>query len=177
MPNRILTGKRVYLRKVLASDVNENYLRWMTDPETTQYLESRFYKHTIKSLRQYVLARQKDKGSIFLAIVLKKDNRHIGNIKLGPIDKNHKIADIGILIGEKDCWGKGYAKEAIGLIIRYAFNMLGLHKLTAGCYAPNKGSFKAFRAQGFIQEGLRKSHCYYRGRYVDDILLGLIRRR
>ena len=160
-----LQGKRIYLRTVSPDDVNERYLRWMTDPTTNRFLESRFAKHSLESLREYVVDRVDDTSNAFFAIVLKDGDRHIGNIKLGPIDAHHRLADIGILIGEKDCWGKGYASEAIGLVVRHAFDTLNLHKVTAGCYAPNTGAIQAFKKVGFLQEGLRKSHCFYEGEY------------
>ena len=171
----ILEGKRIYLREIRLDDVNETYCRWMNDPSVNKYLESRFYSHSFKTLNDYVRSTLGDKENAFFAIMLNENNRHIGNIKLGPINTFHRFADIGILIGEKDCWGKGYATEAIRLIVEYAFDKLNLHKVTAGCYASNKRSIKAFKKAGFVQEGIRKKHCYCDGKYVDDILLGLIR--
>jgi ribosomal-protein-alanine N-acetyltransferase len=173
--NEVLTGERIYLRRVRPDDVNETYCRWMNDPEVNKYLESRFSPHTMASLREYVAGKQGDEKNAFFAIILKQGPRHIGNIKLGPIDTIHRLADIGLMIGEKDCWGQGYASEAIRLVVGYAFGRLNLHKLTAGCYAPNQGSLKAFLKVGFLQEGLRRSHCLCDGKYVDDIQLGLIR--
>ena len=101
-------------------------------------------------------------------------DKHIGNIKLGPINWIYRIADIGVLIGEKDCWGEGYATEAIALIKEYAFNVLGLHKLTAGSIGLNEGSVKAFQKNNFKIEGVRKKHAFINGSYVDAILLGLV---
>lgn len=169
-----MQGKQIYLRKVIPDDVNEAYCRWMNDHATNRFLESRFYPHSIETLREYIVNKQSDNLNAFFAIVLNDGGRHIGNIKLGPVDSHHRLADIGILIGEKDCWGKGYALEAINLIVDYAFYTLNLHKVTAGCYAPNKGAIRAFEKAGFVHEGVRKSHCLFEGEYVDDILLGLV---
>ncbi len=172
-----LEGERIYFREVRLDDVNENYYRWMNDSSVNDYLESRFYPHSLKTLEDYVLSKLGDEQNVFFAIVLKGDNRHIGNIKLGPINAIHRFADIGIIIGETDCWGKGYGTEAILLMVDYAFNKLNLHKLTAGCYVNNKGSIKAFKKAGFLQEGIRKSQYYCKGKYVDDVLLGIVNRR
>ena len=54
----------------------------------------------------------------------------------------HRFADIGIIIGDDAYWGRGFASEAIKLVISYAFDRLKLHKLTAGCYATNAGATK-----------------------------------
>jgi len=171
---RFLESERIYLREVKPSDVNEDYYRWMNDPSVTGYLESRFFPNSVEGLRCYVSAKLGDHDNVFLAIILKDQDRHIGNIKLGPINWIHRFADIGIMIGAKDCWGKGYATEAICLIADYAFRVLNLHKLTAGCYDANQRSAKAFQKAGFVIEGVRKQHFYHDGMYVDDILLALL---
>lgn len=170
-----IEGKRIYLREVRPSDVNERYYRWLNDPEVTRFLESRYFPNSVEQIRDFVAGKLGDRDNVFLAVVLKEEDRHIGNIKLGPIQWIHRLADIGLLIGEKDCWGQGYATEAIQLFSDYAFNVLNLHKVTAGCYAPNEGSARAFRKAGFAVEGIRKDQFYSNGAYVDEILLGLIR--
>ncbi len=170
-----LEGEWIYLREVRLADVNENYYRWMNDPDITRCLESRFCPNSLEGLREYVSSKQGDRDNLFLAIVLKEGDRHIGNIKLGPINWIHRFADVGILIGEKDCWGKGYATEAIRLVVDHAFRALNLHKLTAGCYDVNQGSANAFQNAGFVVEGIRKAHFCCGGKYVDGILLGRVR--
>jgi [ribosomal protein S5]-alanine N-acetyltransferase len=167
-----ITGKNIYLREVRLTDVNEAYYRWMNDCEVTQYLESRFYPNSFDSLKRYVEDKLNDRDNVFLAIILKKSNRHIGNIKLGPINWIHRYADVALMIGEKDCRGKGYGTEAIRLITAYAFDKLDLHKLTAGCYEANKGSAESFQKAGFAIEGICKSQYYCIDKYVDSIRLG-----
>jgi RimJ/RimL family protein N-acetyltransferase len=170
-----IEAERIYLRGVRLADVNDRYYQWMNDPDVTRYLETRFYPNSLESLRQYVSEKLGDRNSVFLAIVLKEDDRHIGNIKLGPIDWVHRVADIGLLIGEKACWGKGYATEAIDALCGYAFNVLNLHKVTAGAYDRNVGSVRAFLRTGFQEEGVRKAHYHLDGLYVNGILLGRVR--
>lgn len=167
-----LAGDRLYLREVRPADANETYYRWMNDPEVTRYLESRFYPNPVEGLREYVAARLGDRNNVFLAIVLKQGHRHIGNIKLGPIDWIHRTGDVGIVVGEKDCWGHGLATEAIRVLAHYASTTLGLRKLTASCYGDNQGSARAFLKAGFEQEGLRRGQFLSGGKPVDSILLG-----
>jgi RimJ/RimL family protein N-acetyltransferase len=166
-------GERIYLREVRVSDVNESYYRWMNNPEITRYLESRFRPNSLDSLREYVQQKLHDSNSLFLAIVLIDGDRHIGNIKLGDINWVHRFGDVGLLIGEKECWGKGYATEAIGLVTRFAFTVLNLHRLTAGCYASNPGSAGAFLRNGWQEEGRRRNQYFGDGKYEDGILLGI----
>ena len=169
-----IAGERIYLREVRPSDVNENYYRWMNDPEVNKYLESRYYPNALENLAEYVQDRLRDKSSTFLAIVLKENHRHVGNIKVGPINWIHRLGDVGVLVGEKDMWGKAYGSEAISLIASYAFNTLNLHKLTAACCDSNIGSAKSFQKAGFTIEGVQRNHAFCGGRYEDVLLLGLV---
>lgn len=174
--NPFINGNRIYLREVRLSDVNERYYQWMNDPEVIKYMESRFYPNSVEEISEFVRSKTRDKDNAFMAIMLKEDDRHIGNIKLGPINTIHRYADVALIIGEKDCWGKGYATEAICLIVDYAFNRLNLHKLTAGCYEANQGSAKCFQKAGFTIEGCRRNQYFCDGIFVDAILLGMLRK-
>jgi len=168
-----IEGERVYLREVRISDVNENYYKWMNDSEVYQYLETRYTPRSIENIIKYVESMDGKSDEIFLAICLKENNKHIGNIKLGPINWIHKFGDISLLIGEKDYWGKGIAYEAIKILTEFSFNTLNMHKLKAGCYADNIGSAKAFEKVGFEREGIFKKQWMVNGKYQDEIILSL----
>jgi RimJ/RimL family protein N-acetyltransferase len=84
--------------------------------------------------------------------------KHIGNIKLGPINIHHNYAEIGLMIGDKDSWGKGFASKSISMITQFGFNQLELEKLNAGCYENNIGSKKSFENAGYQVEGFLRSH-------------------
>ena len=167
-------NSRIYLKELALENITNLYLSWMNDPEVTNFLESRFQKHTIETLGDYVDQFLNDKNNILLGIFLFQDNQHIGNIKLGPINPFHYSSEVGILIGNKECWGKGYASEAIEMLVNHAFSKLGLHKLTAGCYSNNPGSEKAFLKAGFTREGTRKQQYCSDGTFVDHIMMGII---
>ena len=167
-----IEGEHIFLREVRREDVNENYYQWMNDNEITRYTESRFYPYSTEQLQIYVSSLDGKRESVFLAIIEKTSVQHIGNIKLGNIDWIHRRADIGVIIGDKNCWGQGYAGEAIALLSEYAFRKLNLHKVWAGCYANNIGSIRAFKKAGFTEEGVQRRHYYYDGQYIDLVLLG-----
>lgn len=167
-----IAGNAIYLRKLCPQDANRDYCGWLNDPQVNRYLESRYQRWTVKKIREYVKDINSSKSNLFLAIIRKDCGRHIGNIKLGPVDLRHKHCDIGIIIGDKPSWGRGFATEAIKLARDYAFKTLKLQKLTAGIYGQNIGSLKAFKKAGFSVEGVQKRQYFYEGRYVDCILLG-----
>ena len=152
----------------------ERYLRWLRDPKVTRFLENRFFPTDMPSLRAYVHEKNSSSSALLFGIHVLWRGGWIGNIKLEPIDYMHRRGEIGIMIGSVEHWGKGYATEAIGALTRYAFRDLGLSRLTAGCYAQNVGSRKAFEKNGFQQEGLYRQHIWCDGRFHDEVLLGLL---
>ena len=170
----MLESERLLLRPVELTDVNDTYRSWMNDPVVMQYTESRFQTHSLEQIRQYVLSVQADESSCFFAIVEKKTGKHIGNIKIGHIHPVHRHADVGIILGDKTCWGKGYAAESLRLVAGSARQSLQLHKLMAGIYANNIGSIQAFLKAGFAQEGRFVSHWFCDGEYVDGLQMGLL---
>jgi len=167
----------IFLRPVKLSDISMEYVKWMNSKQVNQFLESRFSKHTLTDLKNYQRKISKDPNTFFMGIFKKEKQNHIGNIKLGPIDWNHKIADIGIMIGDKNSWGKGYATDAIKLITNFGFKKLKLHKLTAGAYENNLGSIKAFLKAGFHEEARRRKHFFFKGKFLDGILLAKINQK
>lgn len=153
----------------------DRYLSWMHDPEVTRYLESRFAPPSgLSDLVAFIDACSASPTDLLLGMFLSDTQEHIGNIKLGPINPHHRTAEIGLLIGERSCWGKGHAARAISLVTDHAFSALGLIKVTAGCYAANIGSTVAFQRAGFIIEGRRLLQWECDGDRQDGVLLGKV---
>jgi RimJ/RimL family protein N-acetyltransferase len=148
--------------------VTWKYVDWMNDPEVTRYTESQFCKHTFDSIVDYVKEISASSNDYFYGVYL--DNEHIGNIKL-TIDMHHNSGSIGIIIGDKQQWGKGYATEAIRVLTKYGFETLELHKISAGIYYNNKGSIRAFEKAGYFQEATLKNNRLVEGKYVDEVIM------
>jgi ribosomal-protein-alanine N-acetyltransferase len=170
-----LVEPNISLRVLSRGDVTNRYLSWLSDPEVLRYLELRFSPpQTLVDLDSFVNTVNASNNSLMLGIFLNSDKIHIGNIKLGPIDRNHSTGDIGLLIGDRVHWGKGFASKAIKLLSDYAFEELGLIKLTAGCYGSNEGSRRAFLNVGFVEEGRRIAQHCLDGHREDAVLLGKV---
>ena len=128
--------EKIILRKLnLKKDISKKYQNWMNDLEVHKYTEQKYTKHSLINIRKFVREKNKSKNEFLYGIFLKKNNLniHIGNIKLGPINFIHRIAEVSYFIGEKELWGKGYKTLAIKEIIKIAKKM-GLKKLRAGIY-------------------------------------------
>lgn len=164
----MVMGARLRLRPLTVADCAGPYLGWMNDPEVVRLTAARGGHFTADDLAAYIAARNASADEVFLAIELIEGGRHIGNIKLGPIDGEKAAGRIGIIIGEKDCWGQGYATEAIDLMACHAFQVLGLAIVDAAIYDGNEGSLRAFRKAGFSLEQTNKGAVEVAGRFLDE---------
>ena len=165
-------SERLVLKTLMPDDVSGDYVSWFDDSEITQYLEVRHsLPQTHEKVTAFVDNMLQSENDLMLGIFLKEDGKHIGNIKLGPINWLYGRSDIGLMIGDKNSWGKGYATEAIETISNIAFKDIGLKRVQAGAYSSNKGSVKAFLKAGFEQEGVSKGYWALDEVPEDDIRL------
>ena len=172
---RIIKGEHIYLKLLKVEEVTDDYVNWLNDSTINQYLESRFVRYTKESVKAYVKSFYGTKDKMLWGIFLVNNNLHVGNISFSEIKWNHRIGVVGIALGRRECFGKGYATEALQLIIEYAFKTLGLRRLEAGMYANNKASLNLFKKLGFKQEANLRKRYKYNAKYVDGLIVGLLK--
>ena len=163
----IIVSERLILRPFSKDIINDNYLNWLNDDEITSYLEINGF-YTLDMLANYVNLMI-DKNVFIWAIFLKDGNKHIGNIKIDPINTKHKFGEYGIMIGARSEWGKGYAFEASSLVLNYCFQNLFLRKVCLGVINENIAAISLYKKLGFKIEGIYKSHLLYNDQYSDCI--------
>ncbi len=166
---------RIYLELLRPDLMSEHYPRWLNDPDVNRFLESRWKVHTRDELVQYVVKTNDGTTNFLFGIFDKDSKRHIGNIKIGDINQFHRHGDVGLLIGEKEFWKQGIGSAAIALAVSFAFMHLNLNKVTAGMYAANTASWKAFLKNGFREIGRLRKHVFFEGQYIDGIKMELLR--
>ncbi len=170
-----ISGDRITLKILEPAHVTERYVSWLNDKDVGQYLESRFQTHSEVDVRAYVQEMFENANVAFYGIYLKDSAKHIGNIKIDPVRWFHGRADLGLLIGEKDEWGKGYATEAIALATKVCFEEFGMRRVQAGAYAENQGSIKAFKKAGFTLESMQDSYWLMdNGSVQDNVVLRIL---
>ncbi len=175
MRHPFLTGDKLYLRSLESADLDGEYFDWLNDGEVTKFLASGVFPMSKEKMEEYYRNVVLSSDNVMLAIVDKKSDKHIGNIRLGPINWISRIAELGVMIGDKEFWHKGYSTEAIKLLVEYAFHRLNLHKVTAGVIAENQASVRAFEKAGFAIEGRGKSQFFLDGEYCESLYMGIIR--
>lgn len=111
----------------------------------------------------------------FIAIVAKEaDLGHIGNMNV-YVDENNLVADVGILLGDKKVWGRGYGTEAWKAVCEYLLLGLELRKVTAGTSANNAGMRGIMHRTGMVDDGKRERQFMIGGQEVDVVYAALFR--
>jgi RimJ/RimL family protein N-acetyltransferase len=106
-------------------------------------------------------------------VLVTADDERVGVIELDPIDHETGVADLGAWI-HPDRRRSGYAREAVGLMVDYAFSELRIHKVTANAYAANDASRTMLESIGFVEEGVGREDAFFDGEYHDTHYFGVL---
>lgn len=172
-----LETEKTGLRALTTADASDDYLSWLNDKEVTRGLETGAFPATKESLAEFITNTSRSKENVFLAIIDKSSGKHIGNIKLGNIHWIHRHAELGILIGDKSAWGKGFGADACRMLVEYAFTKLNLHKVWLAVFSNNTGAIQLYRKLGFVEEGNLKEHVFSDGKFHDKLLMSVFNRQ
>ena len=173
MQNPFIVGDRIYLRPLEVED-SDAFVSWLSDEEIRQYLGMRTPGNRLRE-REYIEELYKDDRGINLCIVLKDNDELIGAVGLHDISIAHRNAEIGIFIGNKDYWSKGYGTEAMSLVIGHGFDQLNLHRISLGVFCFNARAIRAYEKIGFKREAVLREHSYVNGEYCDDYRMGILK--
>ncbi len=168
-------GSQVFLRPLRREDIAAHYLAWLNDPEVTRYMETGIFPTTEQELTNFYEEVTGSRNQVILAVADKKSGRHIGNVKLGPIQWVHRSATFGILIGDKRFWGRGVGLEATRLAVEYGFSRLNLRRIDLGVFADHAAAVRCYEKAGFKVEGRMRESLFQDGKYVDRLWMGLLR--
>lgn len=173
-PGEILPGSVVSLRLVTLHDCNERYVRWLADPVVNQWLETRYAEQTLDMIKGFVGGMIASPHSYLFAIVENASNEHVGNVKIGPVNAQHLVADVSYFVGERRAWGKGYGTEAVRLCTQFGFERLRLHRCQAGVYESNVSSARLLEKVGYVKELAWRKYLKAGDRWEDLIWYGAI---
>lgn len=170
----MLKGKRVTLRAMCKEDVPlmhrygqdlELEVLGGGDPPTPKTLEA------AQTLYDDKIAKDESGGDF--AIVA--DDKVIGFCGLFRFNWTHRHCELGIGIGDRDYWSKGYGRESIGLLLEYAFVHRNLNKVCLSTHSENLRAMACYRASGFIEEGRLRSQLWSAGKFVDEVDMGILK--
>lgn len=106
---------------------------------------------------------------------IEADGKYIGSCGLFHFDQTARTCELGIGIGDHDYWGRGYGRDALRVLLDYAFRLRNLHKVWLQVHAVNERAIRAYRACGFVEEGRLRQHAWGNGQYADVVQMGILR--
>lgn len=167
-----LIGQKVSLAPV-TPDLADKWAEWLTDLEVSIPLGDEAYMSLTPD------GMRKDIGGIgphdhIFSIVANDGDVPIGRCLLFHVDLINRSANLGIFIGDKAYWSKGCGREAVTLLLDYAFNLLNLNSVMLGVFSFNERAIQCYRSAGFKEIGRRRQARLIAGKYHDGILMDIL---
>ena len=169
-----LEGELVVLRPRVDEDL-DLFARWHGNPDVRHWLHmSEMPEQSLEIERQrWHIARNDPTRVSFVIETL--DGVPIGNIVLIGVDVAHRRAELGIAIGEKGDWGRGYGTDAIRVVLRFAFEVLKLRRVELITDVDNERGIRAYEKCGFVREGLLRAKRLRYGEPLDMLIMAVLR--
>ncbi|ATF11269.1 N-acetyltransferase [Brevibacillus brevis X23] len=170
----LFQSERIYLRKMTGEDVDV-YHTWRNDVEvmrtTNPSMDVYTWEDTNGFVNQVILHASSSKSYMILD---SQTNRPIGITSLIQIDLKNRNAECIIDIGEKEYWGKGYGREAMKLLLDYAFLEMNLHRVSLRVFSFNEKAIKLYERLGFKQEGVSRQFLFREGKWHGIVHMGIL---
>jgi RimJ/RimL family protein N-acetyltransferase len=178
MKNEILRGNLVRLTAENPDTVVEHFSKWNRDTEYWRLLAAEpAIPYTKKQVKDFVEKELlgEHPNLFFFMIRSLEDDRLLGETGLDDVEWNHGESFVGISIGEKEFWGKGYGTDALQVLLQYAFNELNLHRVSLTVFEYNPRAIRSYEKVGFKIEGRERKFLERGGERWDMLYMGILR--
>ncbi len=164
-----IEGKKIYLSSITYDDT-DSIIEW----RNKEFVREQFIYRELFTRDTHInwMKKMVETGKVIQFIIcLKENNKKIGSVYLRDIDAENRKCEFGIFIGEEDCIGCGYGREAAELICSYAFEKLGMYKVFLRVLSDNIRAQKSYKKSGFEVEGKSVADIWIDGRPIDVIFM------
>jgi len=178
--HHFLESKRLWFRGPEAQDV-PLFTKWVNDPQVRRFLLVGRFPLTTTAEQGFVSAHSGasspvgPRSDVALTFGFKGQQQAIGNTGLHGIDWVNRSCEWGILIGDPANWGKGLGREVAAAMLEYAFKTINLNRVQLRAYMANVGGIKAYKAAGFVHEGIARQAGSLDGQPADMVLMSVLR--
>ena len=176
--NDLLRGSLVHLTNEDPEAVAKLEVRWQRDTEFHRLADSDPAElSSAKVIKEHFEKRMEadSPNRYSFSIRTLADDRLIGFVGLYLPQPSGCDAWVGISIGERELWGKGYGTDAMRLILRYAFHELNLHHVSLALHEYNTRAYRSYEKAGFRPEGRMRQDQLREGRRTDTLFMGILR--
>lgn len=170
----LLKGNRVKLTAIEEEDI-KTIASWYSDADFLRYFDKvPACPKTEQQLTEWINKCQTSNNCFPFAIRSVEDNRTIGYIELDNVQWWNGVANLGIGIGSKGQRGKGYGREAMELLLEFAFNEINLHRVQLNVFSYNERAIMLYEKVGFQREGCYREFVHKDGQYFDMYLYSIL---
>jgi RimJ/RimL family protein N-acetyltransferase len=169
----MIKGDKIYLTELDRAN-SETIRAWLNDPEVHRYLLVGHVPITREQEDCYYDAQSTATDAYNFEIHVSADGRYVGNVGLMNVNLVHRRGEIGIVVGSKEDWGKGYGGDAIVTCLGFAFLTLGLHSVFIRAHEENQRGLELYRRIGFVETGREREYVYQNGRFSDYVLFDML---
>ena len=169
----MIIGERIILREIEEDDLN-SIVKWRNDPDILRWLFSYSPLNETKQRRWYEKYLADDTQQTFI-IEVKEEKIPIGTVGLTSIDYKNQRAELGVLIGDENWQNKGMGKEALDLLIKFAFDEMNIRKIKAIVFEENVPAIRLYKSCGFVEEGVLKKEVYKDGEFKSVMVMALFK--
>lgn len=170
----MLKGKKVLLRAVMRDDL-PRLLDFDNDLEVHAVAGYHAWRPSSLASKESDFDKRVEKRDD-VQFVIEVESVVIGSCGLAYLEGDHRHCMLGISIGDKDHWGKGYGEDAVSVLLDYAFDHLNMHRVHLGVFATNARAQGLYRKLGFVDEGTDRESIFKDGRYIDNIRMSILDR-
>lgn len=171
----MLKGEKVRLREYRREDI-ELAQTYINDYEVSRNLSPGIpFPLLTHDEEKWFQSQSSQNHTYSFAIESVSDAQYIGGCGVNAVDWKNSVASVGIFIGDKGYWNKGYGSEAMGLLLRFIFTQMNINKVRLDVYSFNERAIACYTKCGFLTEGVRRQELFRDGRYYDIIIMGVLR--
>ncbi len=175
MCKNFLEGERVVFRPYNEDDLDLIFV-WFNDPVVTYYMFTGQRPQTKGALRDAMEKDVQSEKNVVFTVIDKESQEAVGVVGLYDIHPTAHKAEMRIIIGNKNFWGKGYGTEITELITYYGFGRLNLNRIYLGFTDENKRAGRAYEKAGYAREGVLREDIYRNSRYYDSVRMAILRK-
>jgi RimJ/RimL family protein N-acetyltransferase len=167
-------GKRVLLRPMQPEDIARQH-EFNQDPEL--YGLDCDYPHVspLERARALYETRSTKPDENIAPFAIEADGKYIGDCMLMDLHNRYGNLELGIVIGDRAYWGRGYRRECVKLLLDYGFHYLGARRIVLTTHAKNERAIRCYLACDFVEEGRPRKAVWIEGEYVDLVNMSILR--
>ena len=169
----MLKGERVLLRPMQQEDIARQHA--FNQDVQLAGLECRTARPVPLEKAQAFYEMRVKPADHLAPFAIEAEGQYIGHCELWNVGDRYGNLALTISIGARACWGKGYGREVVRLLLGYGFHYLGARRIHLEVQAKNERALRCFRACGFVEEGRLRKEVWVEGEYTDLVRMSLLR--